>query len=352
MPERCDVVVVGAGMAGSATAWWLARRGVDVVVLEQFEAGHRRGSSHGATRLFRLGYADPADVRRGADALRLWRTLEAEAGRELLVTTGSLDHGDPAQLAAIAAAYRHEGVPSERLDAAEASARWPGLRFAGDVLVQPDGGRILADATVAALQERAVAHGAEVLHGTGPAAIVTDADQATVRAGDRTWAPRTVVVTAGAWLPSVLGGAVSLPPLTVTCEQVQHFVPYDTTATWPSFIHHHAPTVYGLFAPGEGVKVATHHAGPVVDPDDRPFGPDPATSALVAAYVAEWLPGVDPTPVHPARCLYTSTADERFVLERHGPIVIGSPCSGHGFKFAPLIGRTLADLAVPPRGPA
>ncbi|MCU1350901.1 MAG: putative Monomeric sarcosine oxidase [Acidimicrobiales bacterium] len=346
MSERCDVVVVGAGMAGSAAAWWLARRGVDVVVLEQFEAGHRRGSSHGATRLFRLGYEDPADVRDGAEALRLWRALEDDAGEELLVTTASVDHGDPAALDAIAAAYRHEAVRSERIPAAEAMARWPGMRFAGDALVQPDGGRILADATVAALQRRAVAHGAQIHDEVGPAEVVVDGDRVTVRAQDTTWHPRRVVVTAGAWLPAVLGDAVALPPLTVTCEQVQHFAPTDPADRWPSFIHHHDPTVYGLYTPGEGVKVATHHAGPVVDPDDRPFDADPATSTAVAGYVAEWFPGVDPTPVHPARCLYTSTADQRFVLERHGPVVVGSPCSGHGFKFAPLTGRTLADLAT------
>jgi sarcosine oxidase len=96
------------------------------------------------------------------------------------------------------------------------------------------------------------------------------------------------------------------------------------------------------------MKVAEHHAGPVVDPEVADASNDDALVARAAAYAREWFPGLDPAPVHHQRCLYTTTPDESFVLERHGPIVIGSPCSGHGFKFTPLIGRRLADLAVAP----
>ena len=106
--------------------------------------------------------------------------------------------------------------------------------------------------------------------------------------------------------------------------------------------------MYGLLTPDEGVKVAFHHEGPDVDPDTRTFDLDDTVIADAAAYAETWLPGVDPTPVHGATCLYTSTPTFDFVLERHGPIVVGSPCSGHGFKFTPLIGRILADLATNP----
>ena len=108
--SRCDVVVIGAGAMGSATAWWLARRGHDTVLLERFEPGHVRGSSHGASRIFRLAYDDPRYVRMGRDALALWRELEDDAGEPLLVTTGGVDHGDPAALAGIEAALAQEAV--------------------------------------------------------------------------------------------------------------------------------------------------------------------------------------------------------------------------------------------------
>jgi sarcosine oxidase len=130
-------------------------------------------------------------------------------------------------------------------------------------------------------------------------------------------------------------------------ERFQHYAPRQPDTTWPSFIHHRAdPWRYGLVSPGAGVKVAEHMTGPVVDPDQPPAGLDSAALDRVCRYVEEWLPGLDPHPLHPGSCLYTTTPTQDFVLERWGPIVVGSPCSGHGFKFTPLIGRMLADLAA------
>jgi sarcosine oxidase len=103
--------------------------------------------------------------------------------------------------------------------------------------------------------------------------------------------------------------------------------------------------IYGLATPGEGVKVAEHHTGPVVDPDTRSFDPDDAALERVRRYAADWLPGLVAEPRSVTTCLYTSTASEDFVLDRVGPVVLASPCSGHGFKFTPEVGRLLADLA-------
>ena len=336
-----DVVVIGAGAMGSATAWWLARRGVDVVLLEQFEPGHGRGSSHGATRIFRLAYDDVRYVRMAQEALPLWRELEDDAGEPLLDTTGSLDHGDPASVAAVARALDACGAPFDRLTDAAAAERWPAFRFEGDVLFHADGGRCRADATVAALQRRAVAHGADVRFGA-TAHLRTNADSVEVVTEAETLRARVAVVTAGAWVSQVLGDRA--PTVVVTQEQVQHFAPV-VEQQWPSFIHHRRPWIYGLLTPGEGVKVDEHHVGPRVDPDHR-LPRSRELEATVVRYVEDWMPGLDPTPVHTTDCLYTTTPDESFVLERVGPVVIGSPCSGHGFKFTPLIGRRLADLAM------
>jgi sarcosine oxidase len=282
------------------------------------------------------------------EALPLWRELEDDAGRTLLEITGAVDHGDPAAIDATVAAMNGAGAPFELLDPGGAAKRWPGMRFEGSVLFHPDGGRCLADATVRALHERAAAHGADVCDRAGPATVMLADGGVEVRARGDVWRARTAVVTAGGWATSVLGElADRIPALRVTREQVQHFEPTDPSADWPSFIHHRGGWVYGLLTLGEGMKVAMHHAGPEVDPDS--IGTiDDAMAADVACYVRDWFPGLDPTPVHAARCLYTSTPDEGFLLERHGPIVIGSPCSGHGFKFTPLIGRMLADLAMQP----
>ena len=339
--RRVDVVVIGAGAMGSSTAWWLARRGVDVALLERFEPGHTRGSSHGGTRIFRFAYYEPKYVRMAQEALPLWRELEDDAGEALLDTTGAVDHGRPASIDAMADAMAACDAPFERLAPEEAAARWPAMRFEGHVLFHPDGGRCRADATVAALQRRAADHGAHVQFGAKAELRVVD-DAVHVDAAGETWSARVAVVTAGAWITKVLGAKA--PNVTVTQEQVQHFTP-KIEQEWPSFIHHRERWIYGLFTPGEGVKVDEHFAGPVIDPDQRvPRNLD--HDRAMVRYVEEWMPGLDPTPLHKAECLYTTTPDESFVLERHGPVVIGSPCSGHGFKFTPVIGRQLADLAM------
>jgi sarcosine oxidase len=336
---------------GSAAAWWLARRGRDVVLVEQFEAGHHRGSSHGGSRIFRYGYDDPTYVRLAQEAFPLWRELEDDAGETLLELTGAVEHGDPASVKAVADAFEDCGVEHAWVPNAEASERWPAMTFDGDVLFHPGGGRCLADATVAALQRRAADHGADVRFATGHARIeVASNDHVDVFAGDQRWRAPVVVVAAGAWVANVLAGtpaAARLPAPTVTQEQVQHYVPRDgdIDREWPSFIHHREPWVYGLRTPGEGIKIAEHHVGPRVDPDARPPRQLEA-EAVVNRYVQQWFPGLDPTPVHTVECLYTTLPGEEFVLERVGPIVIGSACSGHGFKFTPAIGRRLADLAI------
>ena len=330
---------------GAATAWWLARRGVDVALLEQFEPGHTRGSSHGGSRIFRLAYDHPDYVRMAQAALPLWRELEDDAGEPLLDVTGAIDHGNPTSVDAVADAMATCGAPFERLTSAAASERWPAFRFDGDVLFHPDGARCRADATVAALQRRAAAHGAE-LRFDAKAVLRVLGDAVEIDAAGETWSAPVAVVTAGAWVTKLLGAAA--PPVTVTQEQVQHFAPV-IEQDWPSFIHHRDPWIYGLSTPGQGVKVDEHHVGPVVDPDTRlPRNPD--LERTMVRYVEEWMPGLDPTPIHTAECLYTTMPDESFVLERVGPVVIGSPCSGHGFKFTPLIGQRLADLATLSRG--
>src|SRR4051794_21330753 len=160
--KNVDVIVVGAGAMGSATAWWLARRGVEVVLLEQFEPGHTRGSSHGGSRIFRFAYYDPFYVRMAQAALPLWRELEDDVGETLLDITGAVDHGDPRSVDRVAAARAECGASHEVITPDAARERWPAMRFDGRVLFHPDGGRCRADATVAALQRRAAELGADI----------------------------------------------------------------------------------------------------------------------------------------------------------------------------------------------
>jgi sarcosine oxidase len=345
--ERIEHVVIGAGAMGSAAAWSLARRGRSVLLLEQFERGHTRGSSHGGTRIFRFAYDDPRYVRLAMEALPLWRELEDDAGRVLLDLVGSLDHGPAARIDAVAAALTRNGARFERWSADEARERYPGMRFEESVLFSPDGGRSRAADTLSALADRTAAHGGRVIFQAGRASVEADGDGAVVRCEAGEWRADSVVVAAGAWLASVVGWSVPLPPLAITQEQVLHFPPGDPAVDeWPSFIHHQSPWRYGLFTPGEGVKVGGHHEGGTTTADDRSGEIDPAAAARIVEYVERWLPGLEPAPRFGATCLYTTTPSEDFLIDRIGPLVVGSACSGHGFKFTPLIGRLLADVAV------
>lgn len=352
--RRCDVLVVGAGAMGSATAWQLARQQADVVLLEQFAQGHTRGSSHGATRIFRFAYPSPEYVAMARAALPQWRDLEDDADEPLLDLTGGLDIGKAPALTPIAEALEATGSVYEQLHANDVADRWPGLAVDPDdvVLFSPDGGRLWADRAVAALQRRAAHYGADVRFEERVTSIHAARGQVTTDV--EVYEADAVVVTAGAWaggLVAASGSDIRIPPLTVTQEQTFHFPPLDDDVAWPSFIHRRGDgqaVIYGLETPGEGVKVAEDHVGHEVDPDDRSFSVDEIGRQRVIRYVTERLPGLDPTPVTELTCLYTSTPDSAFVLERHGRLVVGSPCSGHGFKFTPLIGRILADLATKP----
>jgi sarcosine oxidase len=332
--QHVDVVVVGAGAHGSATAWHLARRGRSVVLLERFEQGHVRGSSHGGSRIFRLAYPQADYARMAVAARDGWRELEDDCGEVLLEITGGVDHGDVDD---VVDATTAAGIPFELLAPEAAAERWPAMRFDERVVFQPDAGRCLADRAVAALQRRAADHGADVRFGCEVESIIGGE----VHTADDSWRAHAVVVAAGAWGPQLLGDV--LPPTRVTEERVFHFSGPDDL---PSFIHWGEVSHYGLVTPGEGVKVGEHHTGPVVDPDERDFEVRAEVLRRMSSYVDRWLPGLDPMPMSATTCLYTTTPDEGFVLERRGPTVAVSCCSGHGFKFTPEIGRRAADLAT------
>nr|WP_083977650.1 FAD-dependent oxidoreductase [Herbidospora sakaeratensis] len=352
-----DVVVVGGGAMGSAAAWRLAGGGSDVVLLERFEAGHVRGASHGASRIFRVAYGDPVYIGLAQEAHDLWRELEAESGATLLTTTGGVDHGRTPDLDVLADALDAAGVPGEWLVAEEAAERWPGLRYDGKVFFHPASGRLHADHAVAALKQRAAALGADVRHRTPVLQVAVRGENAVdVITEDDVYRAKRVVVAAGAWTEKLLGRLVRLPPLRVTQEQPAHFAALRDAAEWPSFVHHFdvrtlAATgflsgVYGLATPGEGVKVGFHGTGPMVDPDTRDFTADPLQMRLLREYARLWLPGVDPGVFTPISCTYTTTPTSDFVLDRIGPVVVAAGFSGHGFKFVPAVGRVLADLAL------
>lgn len=347
-----DVIVVGAGAMGSATAWHLAKRGRDVLVLERFEQGHVRGGSHGASRVFRLAYPEPDYVRLAQAALPQWRELEADSGLSILDRTGGVDHGDPVRLRLIAEALSVNGAPFEVLSPEEAAERWSGMRFDRQVIYQPDAGRTNADLTLRALNDVAVKLGAEIHFEERVLSIDAISGGIVVRTEAEQYSARVVVVAVGPWAPNLLEGLVPLPNLRITQEQPAHFQPVDDEAVWPSFLHYvdvagsrsRSFGIYGLETPGEGIKVGEHGTGVEVDPDNRDFVPERTRLDRLKRYVERWLPSLDPESAQPMSCLYDISPLEDFVLDQVGPIIVATGFSGHGFKFTPEIGRILADL--------
>jgi sarcosine oxidase len=307
---------------GAATAWQLARRGVDVVVHEQFEEGHARGSSHGRSRIVRLAYPDPEWVRFAAEARDGWVELEQESGTRLLELHGLVEVASRAEFTS-ASALAAAGIGHEFLSPDEARALGVALPDGWVALHEPSGGIGLADAA-----RHAFLDGIDVRYGSRVDNLeALDAD--------------VVVVTAGSWV-----GRFFLDlPLKVTRETVAFFrqetVPPSIVELGSAGDH----VMFSLHDPVHGLKAGAHHAGVVADPDDV-GEPDEALVDRISAWVAERLPNADPEPVLAETCLYTTTPDESFILERRGRIVIGSACSGHGFKFAPEVGKRLADLAI------
>jgi sarcosine oxidase len=355
-----DLIVVGAGLAGSAAAWVASARGLSVTVFEAFGPGHRRGSSHGSARIFRRAYPDPLYVRLAGQAGERWRQLEAEAGESLLQLTGGLDFGavrNPEQLHAVLASC---GVPASLHSPGEAAERWPFISFAGagPVMFHADAGVLDPDRAMAAMLRLAAARGADIRFDTPVTrlAVNPDGDGALVQTDSGTFAAPVVALAAGAWLCPLATDLVRLPALAVTKQQVFHFAPRrkpSAPATpWPIFIFQdEIDDCYGLPGGRDGqvpgaIKLGEHHERQVTTAADRDYAVDPAARARTIAFAEKRLPGLASDPVNEVTCLYTSTANEDFILDRTGPFVIASACSGHGAKFAPLLGEIIADLAT------
>jgi sarcosine oxidase len=360
-----DAVVVGLGGLGSATAWQLARRGVDVVGLERFELGHARGASHDTSRIIRRSYHTPAYVRLAGEAYRDWAGLSAAAGADLVTVTGGLDLFPPG--AAIAPAdyvssMRVGGVPFAELTADEVRRRWPALSVPDGTtaLFQADTGIVPAGRATRTLHRLARGAGARLYAGSPVTSLVerTDGTVEVVSGGavPRVFRARRVVLTVDAWTNDLLAHLGSSLPLTVTREQVTYFapaVPEDFgPARLPVWIWMDDPSFYGFprydeLGTGSLVKAAQDCGGAVTTARERTFDVDAVALDRLAGFATRLLPGLGP-PVRTVTCLYTLTPDRDFVvgaLPEHPSVVVGLG-AGHGFKFAPTIGRVLADLVV------
>ena len=380
---RC--VVVGGGLLGLAAAWALSERGWSVRVLDAGEsAGHERCGSKGEARIFRLGYREARYVEMALLARNLWRSLEVASGRTLLRVTGQLSFGDAASVEDVGRALASHGVPGSVVDG---SVVPPGLVTHGPVLFEPESGVLEADECLAAFvavgglrveygrqvaSVRSGGAGGRVRGGAGASVTTLDgevleADVVVVCAGPASLGllgplgGRAGRGVSGAGFGPGGGGdameSVAAPP---SLPQVAYFRYRGADGgDLPVFIEWGDGMTYGLPVLGGGertglVKVSHHTPGAALeryDPaDPLPMADDDELLGALCSAVRRLLPGLDPIPVATERCVYDNSADTDFVLDRIGPVVVGCGTSGHGFKFGPLLGQVLADLAegVPP----
>jgi sarcosine oxidase len=304
---------------GLSAARALNDDGFAVTVYERDRIGSRLGSSTGRSRIYRRSYREQDYVRLARRAIEEWQRLDPA----LLRNTGLLEHGSGVELHA--AALDACGEEYRWLEPAEASAMFPEARFVEPVLHDHMAGAVLADDAL-----RRLARGIDIREGEAVAdPRELDAD--------------VVVVCAGSWLGPIAG-----LPLQPRIEQVTYFA--GAPDTRPSIIDHGAPgrrLHYGLVSPGVGYKLSEDGARPDAwDPDrsDRPV--DDRLVGQLVEHVRSMFPGLDPRPVHSEACLYTMSPDGDFVLDRVDGVIVCGGCSGHAFKFAPLLGRLIADLAA------
>ena len=354
-----DVVVVGLGAMGSAALYELAGRGARVLGIERFEPGHDRGSSHGESRAIRLSYFEHPDyVPLLHTAFAKWRALEDACGETLLTVTGILEAGRPGSEVVLGSqtASRQHGLVHEMLDADEVARRFPAFRLPEDWTAhhQPQGGFLRPERAIHRFVDQARRRGAETWTDTrvfdirpGPRAVTIHTARGTVET-DR------VVVTAGPWIG---GFAPELAPhLTLTRQVLGWFAPIDPALVrpevFPVFVLDGATdTCYGFpdFS-GTGVKAASHRMGRVLArADDLRQDGDAADEDQIRRGLMPYVPAADGPLLKMRTCLYTRSPDDFFFVD-HAPtdrrIVLASPCSGHGFKFASVIGEILADLAL------
>jgi len=354
-----DVVVCGLGAMGSAALHQLARRGRRVLGIERFTPGHDRGSSHGATRIIRLAYFEhPSYVPLLRRAYDLWREVEVDAERKLLHVTGIVEIGPPDGIlvkGTLASAKLH-ALRHDVLAAREVMRRYPAFQLPPQhvAVAQPDGGFLEAEPSIHALLALAKAAGAEIRSGEAVRAIEPRAggvrivtERAAVEAG-------AAIVAAGPWTRSLLP---DLPaPLRVTRQVMAWFAPTEPAlfapGCFPVFLIESRHGIHYGFPPfGDmGIKVAKHHhRDETVDPEDYDRSVSAADEALIRAALAEFLPAANGQRLAAKTCLYTVMPDGDFLIDRlpgSPQVIVASPCSGHGFKFAPVIGEILADLAI------
>ena len=362
MPASHDVIIIGLGAMGSAAAYHLARRGQRVLGLDRFSPPHTIGSSHGQTRIIREAYFEhPSYVPIVQRAYVLWDELARATNAPLLLQTGGLMIGAPDSIVFTGAKHSAEthGLPHEILTASAVRKRFPALHPNDDMLavLEPRAGILFPERCIAAHLSLASRHGANLRTEEPVVRWTTSEHGVEVVTTKGTYRAAQMILSAGSWARELLPDLN--PPLTIERQVLfwfepktapEHFYPERCPIhLWQIGGDEGRRFFYGFPDLGEGMKIAWHHDGSNVSPDFVSRDVAPAEVESMRGLLRRYLPQADGRLRSAAVCLYTNTPDEHFWIDRHPAhpqVIIASPCSGHGFKFASAVGEILTDLAI------
>ncbi|KAM9001519.1 peroxisomal sarcosine oxidase [Sarcophilus harrisii] len=361
--ELYDAIVVGAGIQGCFTAYHFAKNKRKVLLLEQFFLPHSRGSSHGQSRIIRRAYPENFYTKMMEECYQIWAQLENESGTKLYRQAGLLILGrkEEAELRVIQDNLSKHGVEHKFFNTEELKRYFSNIQLSrGEVGVwESSGGVLFADKALRVLQDLIRQLGG-VIHDGEKVAEIKPGFPVTVTTTIRTYQAKSLIITAGPWTNQLLlplGIQLPLQTLRINVCYWKEKVPGSFGENFPCFVGsfpHLAPHhIYGLPSREYSglVKVCYHH-GNKADPDERDCpsaSPDLADVQLLRSFVRDYLPGLQPEPSIMERCMYTTSPDENFILDRHpkhNNIIIGAGFSGHGFKLSPVVGKILYELSM------
>jgi sarcosine oxidase len=355
-----DVAIVGLGAMGSAALNAATCRGQRVIGFDRFKPGHSRSSSFGESRVIRLAYfEDPSYVPLLRGAYRAWRKLEAVTGEKILATTGIVEAGYPGAAlveGSIRSAREHD-LPHELLTPRQVNDRFPAFNWPADwaCVFQPDGGVLFPEKAIGSFVAAAQGLGATVRLNTPVLAVQPAGDGVKIKLEDGGVVDAgSAIVAPGPWIRDLVPELGSR--LKLTRQPLLWFHPMDDALTRPDrmpvfFLQSHDHLTYGLpNVCGSGVKAASHLSGGELQSADAPRADaSDEEKAALRAILQRYVPAAAGEVHRTSLCVYTRSPDEHFVIGPHPEapqIVLASPCSGHGFKFASIIGEILAELAI------
>jgi sarcosine oxidase len=348
-----EYLVLGLGVMGAATLYHLAKSGHRVAGLDRFPSPHVRGSSHGRSRALSLFYGSPY-LELAMAGRQGWQDLEQESGRRLFYPSGMIvfDRAASPDLRAATTALQAQGVEHHLLAPADVGARFPQLRAPQDTVAcyMPLAGFIDADLCVQALLDCAIRHGARVYEPDRVESIDLGEHKPVARSSSRSYRSDTLVVTPGPWAPSLLSDCRF--PLQITCQNTFYFQPESPSRYGPDdvpVVGDRLADIYCFPVHGPGIKVASSSIGPATSADEKQHNPGDDELRTLQTWLEQVMPGVGAQPLGGSSCFYSMTPDKDFIIgfhPHHERVVVGAGFSGHGFKFAPAVGRILADLAT------